>query len=116
MEAFIELPFPPSVNTYWRHSQRGTYLSPQGKAFRVNALAAIKSQDIRQFGEARVKVQISLHRGDKRDYDVDNYSKGVLDALTHSGVLADDEQVDELRIVRGEIAKDGACYVTIKEA
>lgn len=52
----------------------------------------------------RVDVSaVSLHTDDKRrprglPGDIDNYAKAVLDALTESGVLADDRQVVSLEI------------------
>ncbi|EGM8635893.1 RusA family crossover junction endodeoxyribonuclease, partial [Escherichia coli] len=33
--------------------------------------------------------------------DLDNILKAPLDALTHAGLLMDDEQFDEINIVRG---------------
>lgn len=47
---------------------------------------------------ARLRVVLILNPPDRRRRDVDNYSKGLLDAFTHAGIWADDEQIDELLI------------------
>lgn len=37
----LTLPFPPSVNGYWRSTNQGMKISAPGRCFRVNAIAAI---------------------------------------------------------------------------
>lgn len=46
---------------------------------------------------------ISACPPDRRQRDLDNLHKGVLDALAFACVFDDDSQVDDLRIVRGEL-------------
>lgn len=110
----ITLPFPPSVNGYWRCYMGRAILSKPGREYRKKTLAAVAEQGSPQFGDARVEVTMILHAPDSRRRDIDNYSKGVLDGLTHAGVWSDDEQIDDLHIKRGEIRKgEGAAVVTI---
>jgi crossover junction endodeoxyribonuclease RusA len=52
---------------------------------------------------------------DRRASDLDNRLKALCDALEHAGVFDDDEQIDELVIVRGPIVKGGECRVMISE-
>jgi Holliday junction resolvase RusA-like endonuclease len=62
----------------------------------------------------RVRVTVTLHEHDKRSRDLDNVCKPILDALT--GIAwADDRQVDELRVVRGEVRKTAPCVVVCVE-
>ena len=51
----------------------------------------------------------------KRRFDLDNLLKAVLDSMQDAGLYEDDEQVDELKIVRGKPCKGGACIVEIEE-
>ena len=44
------LPFPPSLNHYWRHGSKGTYISAEGKAYRAAVLRLLRSQS-RQFSQ-----------------------------------------------------------------
>jgi len=107
------LPYPPSVNTYWRNIGPGrTILSKRAREYRKSVLAIV--------GPAkpllgRLSVSIILSPPDKRKRDLDNAFKGVLDGLAHACVYRDDEQIDELTIRRGPVVKGGRCEVTIRE-
>ncbi|HBC5835333.1 TPA: RusA family crossover junction endodeoxyribonuclease [Escherichia coli] len=63
----LVLPYPPTVNTYWRRR------------------------------------------------DLDNILKAPLDALTHAGLLMNDEQFDEINIVRGQPVSGGRLEIRITE-
>lgn len=120
--AQIRLPFPPSMNRYWRHAvihgRSCTLLSAKGREFRENVLAAV----LERFGRpkplptwCRLHVTIDLHPPTRRSFDVDNFVKGILDGLTHAGVWEDDSQVDQLTVRRRSVASGGFSLVTISE-
>jgi Holliday junction resolvase RusA-like endonuclease len=44
---------------------------------------------------------------------LDNVLKSLLDACEHAGCYENDSQIDEIRIVRQEVKKDGACNIVI---
>lgn len=71
-------------------------------------------EKIPQFGDRRLAVKMTLRPRDKRQIDLDNRIKAVLDALQNAGVFTDDWQVDFLQIERGEPVRHGAIYVTIE--
>jgi crossover junction endodeoxyribonuclease RusA len=102
----ITLPWPPSVNTYWRHPSKGalagrTLVSERGRAYReaVQKLAQAEKWGS-MIGDARLSVQIEAYMPDKRRRDLDNTLKAALDSLTAAGVWADDSQIDHLSIRR----------------
>ena len=109
------LPWPPSVNTYWRKGPKVTYLSPKAKAFREDVLDALAGEEWEVPCFSRLGVHIELTLPDRRKRDIDNHIKAVLDALQHAGVFEDDEQVDELRVKRLHVEPPGCCDVTIVE-
>lgn len=116
----IILPFPPSVNGYWRAYQGRNILSKRGRQYRQDAMVAIgKSMAVATAMNplsGRLEVSLDLHPPDARRRDADNYSKGVLDALTHAGVWQDDEQIDRLHILKCPRDKDDPrAVVTITE-
>lgn len=119
------LPFPPSVNAYWQQvvirtrtgkNFRSTALTKRAKAFRAEALYTIKQQyPVHSIIDHPVKVVIHLHPPSLRKYDVDNFNKGILDALTHANIWVDDELVHDLRIVKRPKQKGGAVIVDIQK-
>jgi len=109
----LTLPFPPSVNTYWRNIGRGrTLISKRGRQYRDDVVGQVANRLIAPL-QCSLHVAITLHAPDKRRRDVDNYLKAPLDALTHAGVWADDSQIDRLSVQRGENIAGGAAVVVI---
>lgn len=108
------LPFPPSLNSYWRKSAKGMYIDKKGREFREAVLAKYKSPVPLFTKNKRLSVQIRLFAPDRRKRDVDNYAKGLLDALAKANIFVDDSQIDELNIKRCHIEPPGRCEVTIK--
>ena len=63
-----------------------------------------------------VLMEVYLHPPDVRKRDLDNYMKGLLDALVQAGILEDDSLIDQLFIYRGNKMKDGKVRVEIGPA
>ena len=110
---YYRLPWPPSVNNYIRRGNNRSYMTQQGKAFRDAVHDAIDTE--RPLLSGRLMVQLELIPPDKRRRDIDNHVKAVLDSLQHAAVIADDEQIDLLRVRRLPVESPGACDVTITE-
>lgn len=115
----ITLPWPPSVNTYWRHPSKGALagrhlISEKGRAYRASVQAECLLSRV-QKREGRLQVVITACPPDRRQRDLDNLLKGLLDALTHGGAWQDDSQIDDLRIVRGPVRVGGTVSVQIQE-
>lgn len=109
------LPFPPSVNSYWKKGWRQniTYLSKEAKQFAKDVAAVVKH---RPNTARRLEVTLKYQRGDHVKYDIDNYAKSTLDALAKAGVLVNDQQVDRLIQERLPVApRNGKCFVTVRE-
>lgn len=96
----LTLPFPPSVNTYWRNTRQGVLISASGRCFRSNALAAVMEQLKRRPQPIKVNVEVSvlLFPPDKRQRDFDNYFEVLFDSLTYAGVWLDDVQIKKLTV------------------
>lgn len=115
MSHTLMLPWPPSVNTYYRHISKGTLagrtlISRDGRNYRATVAGVMLSQRVpKHIG--RLAVRIDAYAPDRRARDMDNLTKGLLDALTHAGVWADDSQIDDLRIVRGPCRGAPGCVV-----
>ncbi|WP_256849887.1 RusA family crossover junction endodeoxyribonuclease [Pantoea sp. Fr-CA_6] len=112
----LTLPFPPSVNTYWRNTRKGVLISASGRCFRSNTLASVMEQLKRRPVPItdNVEVSVLLFPPDKRQRDLDNYLKALFDSLTHAGVWGDDSQIKRLSVEWGEQARSGKAEVIIQ--
>jgi len=97
----IILPFPPSVNGYWRSIVRGKgpkaypaqIISEAGREYITAVASTVYKQSIGDlFNDRKVSLEIHLHPR-RRGSDIDNFTKGLFDALTKSGVWNDDSQI-----------------------
>lgn len=129
LEPFFKakLPMPPSFNHYWAKSVKRAKgksyvhvrLSTRAIKFRSDVIAHVA--DIAQLNgsirthNGRIKAVVTLHGATKRVYDVDNFMKGIGDALTHSRVYKDDSQIDELIVKRGDVIKGGQVNIELYE-
>ncbi|MBX3363996.1 MAG: RusA family crossover junction endodeoxyribonuclease [Phycisphaeraceae bacterium] len=113
----IELPWPPSVNRYWRSIplRRGyrVVLSREGRAYRRDVCARLAAHRWSLAG--RLHVRVTLCAPTRRPIDLDNRLKGLLDAMQHAGVYDDDGQIDRIEVERGEVIEGGSALVEITE-
>lgn len=111
------LPFPPTVNSYYSAGHgKVRYVSKAGHLFREKVLIDINEQAAGIQLDGRLNVEVILYPPDRRTRDLDNYMKALLDAITHAGFWADDEQIDQLSIMRGEVVKAGFSRVEVNRA
>ena len=109
------LPFPPSMNSYWRNFRGRTVLSKSGREYKTAVAEYVSQNNVPKYGESKLRITMILRPRDKRKTDLDNRIKAVLDALEHAGVFNDDFQVDHLEMIRGEPLKGGLSHVVIEE-
>ena len=96
------------------------YVSEKGRLYRLDVLAtmlSLQSLGLRpfgKFGKSRLKVEVKMFPPDRKRRDLDNVWKALLDAMQHAGLYDDDEQIDDLRIVRRGVVKHGKVEVDIE--
>ena len=110
----LELPFPPSVNTYWRTFQGRMLISKRGREYRKAVADQIMIQRGNKHLKGKIRLTIEAWRPDNRKRDLDNLLKAPLDALTHAGVYEDDQLIVDLRIFWAE-DQAGKLKVKIEE-
>lgn len=115
----LELPFPPSVNHYWRSVRIGkatrTLISVPGREFRHQVEQTVMAERKALRIDSGVAVAVTLHAPDNRRRDLDNFGgKALLDALTHAGVWQDDSQVRRLSMEWGKNIRGGKAVVEIR--
>lgn len=112
------LPYPPTANTYYRNVGGRMMLSKRGREYRnavSNAGDMVRMTAGREPTTARLKMLIRVYPPDRRRRDMDNLIKPLWDAMQHAGLYADDEQIDDYRVIRGDIKRPGRVEVTISE-
>lgn len=110
----LTLPYPPTNNTYYRNVRlknvSRTLISEKGRAYAAQVAQLIgKVEPI----DARIQLKIEAYPPDERRRDLDGIPKGLLDALTKAGFWLDDEQIDDLRIIRMPKLKGGKVVLTV---
>lgn len=91
----LTLPWPPSVNHYWRIFRNRMIVSAAGRDYRkAVGVAVLEQQPAPLLGGARLEVSILAEPPDRRRRDLDNVLKAILDGIVSAGVIDDDSLVD----------------------
>jgi len=110
----VTLPWPPSINHYWRRVNNKTIISKAGRQYRTDVAAILMIGGVKPIA-GRLDVTIEAYPPDRRKRDLDNLNKALLDAMQHGGAFADDGAIDRLEIVRCEKCDGGKVCVHVKE-
>jgi crossover junction endodeoxyribonuclease RusA len=112
----IILPWPPSINHYWRSviikGKIRVLISAEGREYRAEVLRLLGASAA--ILECRLSVHVKAYMPDNRRRDLDNIFKSAGDSLTHAGIWADDSQIDDLRITREGVEAPGRLEIHIK--
>lgn len=117
----LTLPFPPSLNSIWRSDivhiagepRIRVRLSARARTYRQAVVQACADQGHPTAPTGRLIVIIDVHAPDHRTRDLDNLNKGLMDALTHAGLWADDSLIDELHLYRRANRPGGAIVMHV---
>lgn len=111
----LNLPYPPSVNQYWRANGHRRFISKEGVAFREQVASICLDCNVQRFADdKRLYFEVILFPRDRRVQDIDNRLKALFDAL-EGYAYTSDSSIDVLIVQRGEIRKGGGCLVLIDE-
>ena len=91
----FDLPYPPSVNHYWRRVGARTLISRQGRIFRESVCSLLALRRLHPL-DGPLSIEIDVFPPDHRRRDIDNLLKSLLDALEAAGVYHNDSQIVEL--------------------
>lgn len=115
----LSLPYPPSINHYWRSYRGRMVISQEGRAYRKHVCALLAKDGHngprKPPSGGRIALDMDAFPPDRRRRDLDNIQKAVLDALQHGGVYQDDSQVDLLITRRGDMTPGGRLEVGVHE-
>jgi Holliday junction resolvase RusA-like endonuclease len=109
----VVLPYPPSINHYWRRVGPRTLISREGRRFRERVLAILAARQVEPL-TGPLAMQVEIFPPDHRRRDIDNVQKALLDALQHGGAYADDSQIVDLSIRKHAPVDGGKSVVHIR--
>jgi len=113
----ITLPYPPSVNNYWKSRWTGKfiqhYITPDGRAFRQDVIRRLHDWDMIL---GPITLAVEVFPPDRRKRDLDNVLKALLDSMEHAGVFENDSQIVDLHVVKRDPAPPGRVEVTVTQA
>ena len=109
----LELPYPPSVNRYYRHVGFRTLISREGRAYRRLVCAILRRAGVRPL-DGTLAMGIDLYPPDSRRRDCDNTLKALLDAMQFGGTYHDDSQIKKLLVImRQQVVPGGKVIVCV---
>ena len=115
MKLYLEAPWPPSNNTYYRRGRFATYISERGIEYKKAFCDYVSDNQFPSFGDKPVRLSIVLRVPDKRTRDIDNVCKAIFDAIESSGLVENDSQIESLYIEKGDILKGGRVILIMEE-
>lgn len=120
----LTLPYPPTVNHYWKSSVKRvtanksrvvTRVSEKGKAFAEHVFWLVREQKANQKLQGNLKIEVNIYVPDNRRRDIDNLCKSLFDALQKAGVYLDDTQIKDYRMIHCGVVKGGKVVLSIEE-
>ena len=115
MNLSLSLPWPPSLNHYYRHVGPRVLISHDGRQYREKVAAIARRANHGTF-TCPVQVELDLYPPDNRRRDIDNSQKSLLDALTCAGVYEDDSLIHKITVTkRDPMPPNGMAFIRISE-
>lgn len=111
----IELPWPPSLNHYYRHVGNKVLISKEGREYRERICWILRDRHVEKMA-GKLKLKIEFYPPDARRRDLDNVLKAMLDALQHGGLYADDSQIKKLHLEMLDAIPNGGMVVVTAAA
>ena len=108
----FDLPWPPSVNRYYRHVGPRVLISREGRRFRMMVVSRIGGRFPKLVGD--LSFTADCYPPDRRRRDLDNILKALQDAIVHAGVMADDSQIKMLHLEMRDPHPEGLVHVQLE--
>ena len=109
----FDLPWPPSVNRYYRHVGPRVLISREGRKYRTMTVSRLGGRFPKLTGHLRVSAE--FYPPDARRRDLDNLLKCTQDSLQAAGLFEDDSQIKSLRLdMREPLPPEGLVHVQIE--
>jgi crossover junction endodeoxyribonuclease RusA len=114
MAICLELPYPPSINHYFKRRGIRTFIGAEGMIFRKQVCIVLMAAKVRPMAGI-LAMKVRVYPPDRRKRDIDNIQKPLLDALEKGRAFFNDCQIKHLTIVMKEPIEGGKTIVTIRK-
>lgn len=109
----LNLPYPPSVNRYWRYTRCGVRISRAGRMYRDQVGLLLLVQRAKPLA-GDLEMEVDLHPPDNKRRDADNALKAILDACQAGGLYEDDYQISRILVERRRLRPGGCAIVRLR--
>ena len=110
------LPWPPSLNHYYRYGNGRFFISTEGKRYKMVVVGTMLMGKVKPF-DGPVAVTIDAHPPDRRVRDLDNLNKCLLDSLVTrhglAGLYHNDSQVKRIESTMHEFDAGNAGNIVV---
>lgn len=110
----LTLPWPPSVNRYWRRHGHTIHRSAEATQYIRLVQAQLRTQFRFSSLACPLVVLVEALPPDKRLRDLDNLLKALLDACTKAELWRDDSLIHDLRIVKRSVIRGGKILLHVR--
>ena len=111
----FELPWPPSVNHYYRYVGPRVLISRDGRRYRETVTSLVRQKALHPF-PGRISLHAEFYPPDRRRRDLDNVGgKVLLDTLQAAGLFKDDCQIKRIHLEMHEPIDGGLCFVKLED-
>lgn len=112
LSAEFDLPWPPSVNRYYRHVGHNVLISREGRKYRMMTVSRLGGLYPKL--EGALSFVAECYPPDRRRRDLDNLLKSLQDSIVHAGIMADDSQIKVLHLEMKDPIPEGLVHVHIE--
>ncbi len=102
------------MNATYRAVGNRIILSVEARNYKDKVVKQLSVLRLKSFGKDRLKVTITAYMPNRRKRDLANIDKVLVDSIEASGLFDNDEQIDDVRYIRGPVAPPGRVHIVIE--
>lgn len=110
----LELPWPVSLNAYYRIRQNRIMVTAEARNYRQKA-CFLAYRLRRAFWHDKIYLKIEAYPPNKRKFDIDNVLKCLIDSLQEAKIFENDSQIETILIEKKEIQDPAKVIISISK-
>lgn len=102
------------MNATYRAVGNRIILSREARNYKDKVVKQLSVLRLKSFGKDRLRVTITAYMPNRRKRDLANIDKVLIDSIEASGLFDNDEQIDDVRYLRGPVAPPGRVHIVVE--